>query len=336
MTRAHEDFSLPPREVAALALPSAPLGQGAWSFQVEGGWAKLPEGKTYGSTHGGVAVDRAGNVYVSSDGPQGIFVFAPDGRCLRQLAPQLTNLHGLLLREEDGHEFLYGALNKAGAVVKLTLDGTVIWTIGVPNESGLYKKPTDYKPTSIAVGPDGRIYVADGYGASVIHVFDADRKYLKTIGSKGAGDGQFQTCHGVAIDMRYEKPLLLVCDRENKRLVHLDLDGNFVRTLATNMRRPCAVAFRGEFAAVAELQGRVAITDKEGKIVATLGDNPDQKQWAAFKLPPEQWRDGIFVAAHGLAFDAGGNLYVEDWNFVGRFTKLRHVAAVASVPATAE
>ena len=45
-------------------------------------------------------------------------------------------------------------------------------------------------PTAVAVGPDGRIYVADGYGASVIHVFGADQKYQKTIGTRGEGEGQ--------------------------------------------------------------------------------------------------------------------------------------------------
>ena len=33
--------------------------------------------------------------------------------------------------------------------------------------------------------------------------------------------------------------------------------------------------------------------------------------------------------AHGLSFDSAGNLYVEDWNFAGRVTKLRRVSASA-------
>ena len=53
----------------------------------------------------------------------------------------------------------------------------------------------------------------------------------------------------------------------------------------------------------------------------------DQKQWAAFKLEPEHWRDGIFIAPHGLTFDKDGNLFVQDWNFTGRFTKLKKIAA---------
>jgi hypothetical protein len=122
-----------------------------------------------------------------------------------------------------------------------------------------------------------------------------------------------------------------VCDRENRRLVQLDLDGKFVRTLTTDLRRPCSVSIRGEFAAVAELEGRVIITDRDGKIVATLGDNPDKEQWAKYKLAPELWREGIFAAPHGVAFDAAGNLFVQDWNYLGRLTKLRRAPQTMAV-----
>src|ERR1044071_1494129 len=84
------------------ALPAGPLGQGEWRFEVVPGWAKLPPGKTFTSTHGGAVVDKAGNIYMSSDGPDGIFVFSRDGKFLRNIGQELTNMHGLMLREEDG------------------------------------------------------------------------------------------------------------------------------------------------------------------------------------------------------------------------------------------
>lgn len=349
---AHPDDALPVRKIAAATpLPAAPLGAGAWRFEIEAGWAKVPAGSALGPTHGGIVVDKAGLIYMSSDGPLGILVFAPDGRFLRGIAPEFSGIHGLMLREEGGREFIYAAHVRGNQAVKLALDGSLVWKLGCPTQSGKYitvdefkpKKAGDkpaativghdgrtyvldgYRPTAVTVGPDNRIYVADGYGASVIHVYSADRKYLKTIGTRGEGDGQFRTCHGIALDTRSGRPLLLVCDRENKRLVHLDLEGNFVRTLATGLRRPCALTIKGDYAAVAELEGRVVVTDKDGRIVATLGDNPDQKQWAQFRLAPEHWQDGIFIAPHGVSFDADGNLFVQDWNYVGRLTKLRRV-----------
>ena len=73
---------------------------------------------------------------------------------------------------------------------------------------------------------------------------------------------------------------------------------------------------------VAELAGRAVLLDKDYKVISVLGDNPDETQRANFGVPPEQWKEGIFTAPHGCAFDAAGNIYVEDWNKWGRITKL--------------
>jgi len=53
-----------------------------------------------------------------------------------------------------------------------------------------------------------------------------------------------------------------------------------------------------------------------------VGDNPNKKQWANFKVPVTDQKPGIFTAPHGLSFDKVGNLYVQDWNATGRVTKL--------------
>ena len=72
------------------------------------------------------------------------------------------------LRNEDGTTYLYGAHLPGKQIVKLRLDGTHVWTIGVPMESGKYDgDPNSYNPTAIAVAPDGRMYVADGYGTKL-------------------------------------------------------------------------------------------------------------------------------------------------------------------------
>jgi DNA-binding beta-propeller fold protein YncE len=298
---------------------SAPL-----EFETLPGWGTLQNDAPVGPTHGGVAVDAKGTVYVSTDSADGIRVFSEEGKWLRNMAPEFSGSHSLMIREENGEEFLYGAHVKGARAFKMKLDGTPVLTIPFPVEANLYgEKGEGYKPTAVAVGPDGAIFVADGYGKSVIHKYDASGKYIKTFGGKGNTDGKFNTCHGLALDTRFEKPLLLVCDRANRRLQHYDFDGNFVATLITDLRLPCAVSIRGDLVAVAELEGRVLILDKTHKIVSTLGDNPEKKQRANFGVAPSDWRAGIFTAPHGLSWDLKGNLIVQDWNKTGRLTMLK-------------
>ena len=106
----------------------------------------------------------------------------------------------------------------------------------------------------------------------------------------GNGDGKFNTCHGIALDTRGEKPLLLICDRANHRLQHFDLDGNFVAVITVDPGHlPCAVSFHGKNVAVAELDGRVAIIDGTNKVVSVLGENPNPKQRGNFGVPPADW-----------------------------------------------
>ncbi len=312
-----------PRDDSQDNVPVA-VGSGAHTFRTVPAWGDIPDKLLIGPTHGGVAVDKSGLIHVSSDSTKGIFVFQPDGKLVRTIAADFYGIHGLCIREENGEEFIYAAHLKGQQAVKLKLDGTPALVIPFPPEAAaLYPNGVkDYKPTAIAVAPDGSIFVGDGYGLSLIHKFDAAGKYLKTFGSKGEGDGQFKTPHGLAIDTRSGKPLLLVCDRANRRLQHLDLDGNFVGVITTDLRLPCAVSIHGEFVAIAELQGRVAIIDKTNKVVATLGENNDPKQSGKFDVAPEAWQSGVFTAPHGLSYDAQGNLYVQDWNKTGRVTKL--------------
>jgi DNA-binding beta-propeller fold protein YncE len=304
-------------------------GEGADTYQSVPNWCQMPEGrKTLGATHGGVLVDKAGNIYFSMDeGPNAILVYGRDGKMIKGIGgPDLLRVHGMCLNEENGEEFIYAAHLGGRRAVKLKLDGTLVWSIPIPMESGKYQKPEQYSPTGIAVGPDGTIYVADGYGQNWVHVFDAkNQKYIKSFGGKGKEPGQFTTCHGIALDKRGPKPLLLVCDRENRRLQHFDLDGNFVAVVTENLRRPCSISFHGDHVAIAELEGRVAIIDGANKVVSTLGDNPDKKQWATNRNPPAVWKEGIFNAPHGISYDHDGNLLIEDWNTSGRIYRFNMV-----------
>lgn len=319
---AHPDSDTPPGE--ALQHPVV-TGNGGWTYTAIPAWGQLPEGKPIGPTHGGVVVDpQTGEVFASTDAAHAILVWKPDGTFVRSIAPECTGFHAMDIRVEDGKTVLYGAQlggPKPLRVCKLDTDGNLLLEISQATSGDVEGGWGGL--TGVTVASDGTIFCSMGYGSQVIHRFDAAGKLLASFGGKGGGqDALFNTCHGLKVDTRYGEPRLLVCDRENRRLVHLTLDGKFISEYTTRLRRPCAVSIIGDFCAVAELESRVTIIDKQGTPVAFLGDNPDTGHWANFGVSPEHMTPGIFTAPHGLSFDAKGNLYVEDWNQTGRVTKL--------------
>ena len=278
-----------------------------------------PDQQPLGACHGGVVLDKAGNIYVTTDTPRGIVVFSPEGKFLRAVGP--TRVHGLEVREENGVEYIYAARPSDHEVVKLKLDGEPEWTIHFPTEAGIYKDEKGFNPCAVTVAPDGSIFVADGYGSNYVLKFDKDRKFVKAFGGPGEEEGKFKTCHGIGLDTRSGKPLLLVCNRNNNRVEHWDLDGNFVEVIQKDLRMPAAVHIRGDYAVFPELQGRVTVLDKAGAIVAQVGDNPIPGQRANFGLPEDQWKDGICNSPHGASIDKDGNLIVSEWSKFGHLHK---------------
>lgn len=280
---------------------------------------KTPGGEAIGACHGGAVIDKAGNIYVTTDTKRGILVFSADGKFLRAVGP--SHIHALEIREEEGTEFIYAARPAHNHIVKLKLDGSEVWKLETPMESDLYKDAKGFKPCAVTVAPDGSIFAADGYGSNFVLKFDKDRKFVKAFGGPGAEDGKFNTCHGIGLDTRSGKPLLLVCNRNNDRVEHWDLDGKFVGVIQRNLRMPAAVHIRGDYAVFPELKGRVTVLDKEGKIAAQVGDNPNESQRANYGLAPEHWKTGICNSPHGASMDKDGNLIVAEWSQFGHLHK---------------
>ncbi|MGA2046710.1 MAG: hypothetical protein ABSG96_03415 [Terracidiphilus sp.] len=301
-------------------------GNGEWTYDVVPGWGQLPAGKSFGGTHGAIATDKAGRVYVSTQSETGILVYSPEGVLQKTVASQYPEVHSIFYVQEGADEFFYTTVQKGTPhenwlFVKMKTDGTVVQKITAPPEAG-FKTPNEWRLTAAVPAPDGSIFIANGYGDSRIFRFEKNGAYRASYGGKGKADGLFDCSHGLAVDTRYNQPLLLVCDRENRRLCHFDFDGKFVRTIAQHLRRPCQVSFHGDYALVSELEGRVTILDRDNTPVAFLGDNPQKAQWANYDLEPGEIAPVFFSAAHGCHIDQRANIYVSDWNHIGRVTKL--------------
>lgn len=208
--------------------------------------------------------------------------------------------------------------------LKMKPDGTVLLKITAPLEAG-FKSPNEWRITAALPAPDGSIFIANGYGDSRIFRFDRNGNYKASYSEMGSGDGQLNCSHGLSLDTRYDHPLLLVCDRENRLLCHFDLDGRYVRTITQHLRRPCHASFHGDYAVVSELEGRATILNRDNVPVAFLGDNPQKTQWANYDLDPHAINAAVFSAAHGCFIDSEANIFVSDWNHTGRLTKLSRV-----------
>lgn len=304
------------------------MGSGLMTFETVPGWGLRPDGSSaLGSTHGSVVIDNAGNIYTSAK--KGVVVFSPDGKVIQSyLGPEYSNIHDMEIRAEGEAEFIYGARNNDAEGIKFNAhSGEIVLKLPYPEESGLGLQK--FNPTAITVAPNGDIFLSNGYASNHIFKYDQNGKYVMHFGEKGNGLKQFNTAHGMTLDTRYDPPRLLICDRNHEpkgRLLHYDLQGNFMQEVVTGLGMPTAVAIQGEYVSVPDLHGRLVILDGSNTIVAVLGTNPDPQKRANFNVPQSEWIEGIFSGTHGSFWDSSGNLYVQDWNVDGRIMKLVRVS----------
>lgn len=307
--------------------PPVRMGCGLMTFDTAPGWGLRPDGTSaLGPTHGAVVIDKEGNIYTSAN--KGVVVFSPDGKVIQSyLGEKYSNIHDMEIRQEDDGEFIYGARNANAEGIKFNAhSGDIVLKLGFPEESGL--KLAKFNPTAITVAPNGDIFLADGYASDHIFKFDKAGKYLMHFGSKGDDLEQFHTAHGMTLDTRYDPPRLLICDRNHQpkgRLLHYDLEGNFIAEVVTGLGMPTSAAVQGDYVSVPDLHGRVVILDKSNTIMAVLGHNPDPKLGRSFGVEQKDWVEGVFSGTHGSYWDSDGNLYIQDWNVSGRIIKLVRV-----------
>lgn len=301
------------------------IGDGTPGYEVVQGWGQTPPGIRMGLTHG-VVVDARDNVYIHNRSRDAVCVFDRVGRFLGSWGEEFeAGAHGMYLsREGAGREFLYLADPVRHMVVKTTLDGQVLWRLGVPDLPEVYAAEADYRPTDVAGAPDGSFYVCDGYGQSWVHRYSADGVRLGSFGGRGAAMGQLDCPHGVWVDTRGPSPEVLVADRGNRRIQRFSLLGEPRGLVTEGLRQPCCFYQHGDELFVPDLHGRVTVLDSENRVAVQLGDDPgvwERPGWP--NLPVEAWDPAKFIAPHAACVDTHGDVYVVEWIRAGRVTKLR-------------
>lgn len=313
------------------------LGAGEHTYEVTHDWGNLPPGIEYGNTHG-VCEDSRGHIYIfhtvyaTSERADTMVIFDHKGKFVKSWGKEFRGgAHGLYIRKEGNEEFLYLCDIKRGQVVKATLNGEEVFTLGYPKVSEVYAQPgpdgnpLKYSPTNLAVAPNGDIYVGDGYGSSYIIQYNKDGQYIRTFGGRGKEAGQLNCPHGVFVDTRSDEPILTVADRSNQRIQRFTLEGKHIDFIY-GTPAPCHFSvYKNGDMLIPDLFARVTLMDRNNQIITNLGDDSHSDYMTTRKLSRDHFKPGKFVCPHGACFDHEGNIYVVEWVEVGRVSRLRKV-----------
>jgi hypothetical protein len=358
---------------AVSGLPRSTMRGEVHAYNVNPDWTDLtavPEAVNSWA-HNGIVVTDAGELIGFHAGQ--LVAFDRSGHLSKSVRPGLTEGHGITLVREGDHEFLWvsdpGFIFEVGLdhgdeqweslfgkgvrvdsrgprVVKMTLDGEIVMELPIPpREPGSPPGMMgDYCPCGTAVdeerfGGNGDIWVADGYGDSLVHRFDKEGNHRLTLTGQ-EGIRRFLCPHAIFIDRRSGKtPELYIADRENRCIQVYDLDGRYTRVIGeTFLNSPSGFAALGDLLVIAELYSRLAVLDAEDSLVGYVGANdgaivgvgwPERPGWPN-ALSGDEWAvraqlpsPFVFNSPHSLATDGEGNLYVSEWLIGGRYTRLR-------------
>ncbi len=306
------------------------VGHGEFRYRVDKLWSLADPAKTPVKDCHEMVQSSDGRLFLLTNHKQNnVLIYDVKGALLGMWTLGLGGAHGLTLhREADGKEFLYLTDPGAGRVVKATLDGQLVLELLHPAKCDAYKPTEDYRPTEAAIGPNGDIYVADGYGSQYVLRFDKDGKFISKFGGKSTqpvNPGKFMQAHGIALDTRGDKPLLVCTERIRNEFNWFTLEGEHVRGVylpGAYVSRPVihgkhlysGVCFGAKPDDFRMWQGRgfVTILDETGKVMSNPGGLPPSYEDGRLKVMLQD--KPVFNNCHDVCVDTQGDLYVCQWN----------------------
>lgn len=305
-------------------------GQGNWQFRLAEGWGVQDPAKTPIRNLHEIVQDRDGFIYVLGDhGQNNILVYRPDGKLERTLLQGIEGGHGLSLSKEGDTEFLWvtNTDGKNPFVRKVTLQGETVLEIGRPDASPYKNAKTKYSPTEVEVdSTNNDIYIADGYGASLLAHYDSAGKLLDLYGESEDPKQRYRTMHGVRLDRRNpEKPLLWLTSRQDQEIRLVTLDGKLEQVLRFPGVGPCRATFVGDHVVIPIIwvdpidgagrgPGFVLILGPDNQPVSMVGGRQRKLDSGETHFAQEERADIPFIHPHDTFIDRDGDLYVAQWN----------------------
>jgi sugar lactone lactonase YvrE len=276
--------------IAWVAVAIAQSNFPALQYKVDADWPQMPAGWNFGETPG-VAADAKGHVFVLHRGEHPIIEFTAEGKMVRSWG------EGLFIRPHairiDPQGNIWTVDNDTHQILKMDPSGRIRLVIGRRGLSGETEEAFN-RPTDVAFGPNGEIYISDGYVNSRVVKFSKEGRYITAWGKKGKGPGEFNLPHAVAVDKRGR---VYVGDRENRRVQIFDADGKFLEEW-THVGSPWGLDLQSdETMFIADgYNDRVLKVDLTGKVLGAFGGNG--------RMP------GELSYVHHLEVDNAGNVYV--------------------------
>jgi len=273
------------------------VGTGKYTYELEEGWGRLPEGWVLGQT--AIVTDSQDRVYLFNRGDHPLVVMDRDGNFLTSWGEgTLPDAHGMFI---DAEENIYMPVKNSHVVLKYSSSGNLLMTLGAwdqPSDTGWSGVTTDivkqaagpfHRPTDVAMSPEGDLYISDGYGNASVHKFTGDGRLLFSWGAPGkTGSGEFHVPHGVWV---HTDGRVFVADRENHRIQIFTPDGEFL-TQWTDFSRPCDIYIDGdETVFVPELDAFMSVLSIDGTLLA-------------------RWSGPTEAGAHAIWVDSRGDLYI--------------------------
>ncbi|MFN8525779.1 MAG: peptidyl-alpha-hydroxyglycine alpha-amidating lyase family protein [Chloroflexota bacterium] len=302
------------------------VGDGKFKYQLAENWEQLPKGWYRGDV-AGVATDSRDNVYVFNRSEHPVIVYDREGKFLGSWGEGIyTRPHGITIV----NDIAYLADDTDHTVRKCTLDGKILMTLGTvdqPSDTG-YDASAQFnlstikrgaapfnRPTKLSIGPNGDLYVSDGYGNARVHRFTADGKLVTSWGEPGEGPGQFNLPHSV---LAHSDGRIWVCDRENDRIQFFGPNGEYQSMWENVVHRPMDLYIdRNDVLYVLEGSHAAGGHSMHGKpLHQTLNPELSVRDTSGSLLTKwggaEPTAPGQFAAPHGIWVDGRGDIYVAE------------------------
>lgn len=264
------------------------LAQTDHNYVIDEDWIQLPEGMEWNGSTSWVTPDRKGNVLVMVRAAPYFRLFTRDGEFVKAWGEdgEYLNAHSVTYGPQG---YLWATDSANHVVYKYNTEGEILMTLGTKGVAGDNTSHELFNQVNhVAFGPDGDIYVSDGYGNSRVVQFSREGDFIRIIGGvEGSEPGQLLVPHGVAVDSRGR---ILVNDSDNHRISVFDRDGNFVETWPFASRGGIVVT-ADDTVYISDVNAGTVNIVKDGKLIDSIP---------------------IDGRAHGLGLDTDGTIYVSD------------------------